>query len=344
MSKISKIDLQNFTAFRHLTTSFSGGINIIIGVNGTGKTHILKLIYAACSITDGEDKEKPFSQKLVGVFQPFEGRVGRLSHRGSRSVSSSLSVYRERNTKLSASFSNHTKDHTNLKVTGEEKWKRNGISCAFIPVKEMLSHAPGFLSMALRREIFFEDIYPDIIKRAYLPKLKGPIDTARNSVLSALQSAIEGKVVTKGEYFFLKNKQGDLEFSLLSEGVKKLALVWLLTQNGVLTNGSALFWDEPEANLNPARMGEVVDVIIELQRIGVQIFVSTHNYVLLKEFDLRLNADDEINYISLYRDEDGYIQSNAVNSYSLIEENAIAETYNSIYDREVRKSIEKLKI
>lgn len=94
-------------------------------------------------------------------------------------------------------------------------------------------------------------------------------------------------MVAKGETFFLKNKQGDLEFTLLAEGMRKLALVWLLIQNGTLLSGSVLFWDEPEANLNPALMGDVVEVILELQRLDVQVFLSTHNYVLLKEFDLR---------------------------------------------------------
>lgn len=51
-----------------------------------------------------------------------------------------------------------------------------------------------------------------------------------------------------------------------------------------------LFWDEPEANLNPALMGDVIEVVLALQRLGVQVFMSTHNYVMLKELDLRTQS------------------------------------------------------
>ena len=40
---IKHLELKNFTAFRSLSIEFSPGINIIIGANNTGKTHLLKL-------------------------------------------------------------------------------------------------------------------------------------------------------------------------------------------------------------------------------------------------------------------------------------------------------------
>ena len=55
MAYISSIKLQNITVFSDLDLSFSTGINIFIGENGAGKTHLLKLLYAAAAITTGED-------------------------------------------------------------------------------------------------------------------------------------------------------------------------------------------------------------------------------------------------------------------------------------------------
>lgn len=342
MNTITALSAHNFVAFKKISLRFKPGVNIFIGGNGTGKTHLLKTLYAACSITDGADKDRGFGQKLIGVFNPYEGRPGRLAYRGSGSVTSKVSINLGHK-KISAEFSNHTMAASNISVTGEARWKSEEISCAYIPVKEMLTHAPGFLSTMARRELSFEEIYGDIISRAYLPPLKGPTGAKRKKILEALQEAIDGKVTTKGEVFFLRNRQGNLEFTLLSEGMRKLALIWILTQNGVLTNGSILFWDEPEANLNPSRMGEVVEVILELQRLGVQIFVSTHNYVLLKEFELRSSKKDSISYTALYRDQDGIIQNESVNRYRDLSKNKILETYNSIYDREVTSSVEGLK-
>lgn len=339
MSKITHIKLDNFTSFAGLDQPFSTGVNVIIGSNGTGKTHLLKVLYAACAVTVGEDKEKGFALKLRNVFNPYEGRIGRLARRQSTSVKTKAAVTREGGAKLSAEFSNHTNKPDDVKVTGETAWNKEELASAYIPVKEMLAHAPGFLATAAKREIAFEEVYVDIIKRAFLPKLMGPTDKDRQRLLTALQKAIDGKVVTKGEHFFLKNKQGDLEFTLLAEGMRKLALIWLLIQNGTLLSGSVLFWDEPEANLNPALMGDVVEVILELQRMGVQVFLTTHNYVLLKEFDLRKQADDQIRYLSLFRDESEAVVAKASDSYLGVDPNAIAATFSDLYDRELKRSL-----
>lgn len=339
MSKIIHFEANNFTAFGRLDVAFSSGINIVVGTNGTGKTHLLKMLYAACAITVGEDLETGYALKLRRVFSPYEGRMGRLSRRQSGSVKTKIVVTRQGGTKLTAEFSNHTNKPESVNVQGEGNWKKEELCSAYIPVKEMLAHAPGFLATVAKREIAFEEVYTDIIKRAFLPKLMGPTDTERLRLLSALQKAIDGKVVAKGEHFFLKNKQGDLEFTLLAEGMRKLALVWLLIQNGTLLSGSVLFWDEPEANLNPALMGDVVEVILELQRLGVQVFLSTHNYVLLKEFDLRQKPTDAIRYVSLFRDESGAVSSKTCDNYLGIDPNAIAATFNHLYDRELQRSL-----
>jgi len=339
MSKINNIKLENFTSFAELDQTFSTGVNVIIGTNGTGKTHLLKVIYASCAITIGEDKEKSFAHKLRNVFNPYEGRIGRLSRRQKASVRTRVIISREGNARLSAEFSNHTNKPDDVKVTGETSWKKDTLASAYIPVKEMLAHAPGFLATSAKREIAFEEVYADIIKRAFLPKLMGPIDRDRQRLLTALQKALDGKVVAKGEHFFLKNKQGDLEFTLLAEGMRKLALIWLLIQNGTLLGGAILFWDEPEANLNPALMGEVVEVILELQRLGVQIFLTTHNYVLLKEFDLRQQRGDKIQYLSLSRKASEAVTAKASDSYLGVDPNAIAETFSNLYDREIKRSL-----
>ena len=56
--------------------------------------------------------------------------------------------------------------------------------------------------------------------------------------------------------------------------IRKLGLLWLLIQNGTLRNGSLLLWDEPETNLNPKLFGILMDVLLELQRSGVQVLLA----------------------------------------------------------------------
>ena len=72
----------------------------------------------------------------------------------------------------------------------------------------------------------------------------------------------------------------------------------------------SLFWDEPETNLNPKLMRSIIGILFELQRMGVQIFLATHDYVVLKELDLQSTKKDKILFHSLFRvdEESGEIQ------------------------------------
>ena len=118
-------------------------------------------------------------------------------------------------------------------------------------------------------------------------------------LLKSLQTAIEGKVKAQNKEFFLQSNRGSLEFSLVAEGVRKLGLLWLLIQNGTLLEGSVLFWDEPETNLNPKLFELTISILLELQRMGVQIFIATHDYIILKELDLQKKKNDEIAFHTL---------------------------------------------
>jgi hypothetical protein len=73
------------------------------------------------------------------------------------------------------------------------------------------------------------------------------------------------------------------------------------------------------------------------------VFLSTHNYVLLKEFDLRKQSGDQIRYLSLYRGPTGAVSSNSSDSYLGVDPNAIASTFSDLYDREIRRSLGDLK-
>jgi ABC-type multidrug transport system ATPase subunit len=154
-----------------------------------------------------------------------------------------------------------------------------------------------------------------------------------------LKRAIGGTVTNKNEEFYLKNKQGNIEFTLLAEGLRKLGLLLTLLQNGSLLSGSVLFWDEPETNLNPKLIKTVIEILIELQRMGVQIFLATHNYAILKEFDLQIKQTDRISYYSLYKNiETLEIECLTTGEYDKLEPNKILDSFSDMYDREIARS------
>ena len=74
--------------------------------------------------------------------------------------------------------------------------------------------------------------------------------------------------------------------------------------------------------------------------MGVQIFIATHDYVILKELDLRMNSQDQIAFHSLYRHpENDQIHLHTTEAYLAIHPNAIAQTFDSLYDREIERSM-----
>ena len=84
---ITNLILKNFTVFNDLSIDFSAKINVIIGENGTGKSHLLKAAYALCSANNGlngqedvSDKEikEAVTNKLLNVFLPPDRKLGKM--------------------------------------------------------------------------------------------------------------------------------------------------------------------------------------------------------------------------------------------------------------------------
>ena len=332
---VTKIKLENFTAFKDLEVEFSPGINALIGANGTGKTHLMKVCYAGC---DAAKTGASFRDKLLGVLLPSGGYLHRLIKQQEVTASAEVKIGNE---VLDIQFSIEVALGIDRVNDGRLR-ERLPVESVYIPVKETLANAPGFLSLYTAREVHFEEVYQDILLKAYLPALRKPVDETHEQMLDSLENVIGGKVIVKGEEFFLSNEQGDLEFTLLAEGWRKLGLLWLLIRNGTLQNGSVLFWDEPEANLNPKMFRVVIEVLLELQRAGVQVFFATHDYVILKELDLQMTEEDTVAFHSLYRDDTGEIACRTTGQFLDVHPNAIGEAFDDLYDRQIERSMRRV--
>lgn len=334
---IHKIVAAHFTNFETLKMDFSSGINVLIGENGTGKTHIMKAIYSACCVID-ERVNYTFDQKLFNVFLP--NTIGRLVRRTVGRSKGFVSVYRKDGDGREKSISCEITSLNSVTVS-MKGWKENMRNPAtYIPVKDMLANAQGFRSLYANKNLYFEEIYSDIIDKALLPAAKGKQSNEQRQLLAILSNAISGKVVEKNERFYLKNSNGELEFTLLAEGFRKLGLLYSLIQNETLTRGSVLFWDEPEANLNPKLANTVVNILLELEKMGVQIFIATHDYVMLKEFDLAATNENKIRYHTLFHTDGGNIGHFSTEDFNELTPNAIDDAYTSMLDREIDKSLQ----
>jgi energy-coupling factor transporter ATP-binding protein EcfA2 len=291
------LSLTNFTAFEESQFTFVPGVNVLVGANATGKTHLMKLLYAMQKHAVGvasSHLEGPLSAVLAPTFNVE--RLGRLVRRHVGVQRASIVAEWNHDRRF---FGLNTRSKV-LDAGG--RW-RNTTTPVFIPVKDMLAHSRGFGTAYRQRELDYEQVYADILDLAMLPPLRGPIAPNRAALLSALQKQMRGTVTQKNERFYLNIREGrhqaSLEMPLVAEGWRKLALLWLLVQNGSLAEGKVLFWDEPEANLNPPMFAVVADVLHTLAQVGVQVFVATHSYLILQELDLRRRTDVPFQYIVL---------------------------------------------
>lgn len=301
--KFQSIKLKNYTVFTNCEIALGAGINVFLGENGTGKTHILKLLYSAAQASR---HDVSFSRKIVGTMQPDMLCIHRLLSRSQGNKTASVSVVASNETedtrRLQVSFSRQTKKW-DARVTGEQSWEKDfpKVSSIFIPVREILSNCHNLPAAVNAGNIKFDDTYIDIINSAKIDISSGRDTTARRKLLDSLEKLTNGKVSydERSDEFYLRVGNSRQEFNLIAEGIRKLALLWQLVKNGTLEKGSVLFWDEPEANLNPSCIPIIAVFLVALQQAGVQIFLATHDYVLSKYLELYCKGDGNLVFHSL---------------------------------------------
>ena len=345
--KIRRLTVRRFTAFEDATFELGSWVNVFIGENGTGKSHVLKLLYALSEsvrrFESGETLDVTGSQAgtldaivaemLVGVFRP--DALGRLVRRGRGRRSAKIEL---------------TWDSGSLEVTlsslGKVTTRRAGEFTSlgraiFLPPREVLTLFPGFASAYMRRELDFDRTYYDLCIALDAKPLRGPRPTVRADLLAPIEHALGGHVVVENGRFYLDLPDGRMEAPLVAEGLRKLAMLAHLIVNGSLTANAFLFWDEPEANLNPKLSQLTSDVVFRLASAGegVQVFLATHDYVLTSDLSLAIETNAAWRpgtvFFALGR-RDGQ-EGVAVERGELLadlQNNAILEAFASLHDRE----------
>ncbi|GHS93863.1 hypothetical protein AGMMS50276_05280 [Synergistales bacterium] len=203
----------------------------------------------------------------------------------------------------------------------------------FIPVTEMLTHSKGFLGLNTRFEMPFDQTEVDILAFATSPVTR---ELTLNAVktLDKIKDVIGGEVRYENDTFYI----GERPFSFEASGYRKLGLLWKLLRNGLLESDSVLFWDEPENSLNPELMPVLVEILLELQRGGAQIFLATHSEILASYFDVKHKPDDSVMFYSLYKDGE-QIKADESERFDLLVPNNLTAEQVELYEQEVEKGL-----
>lgn len=346
--RIKTLTLDNFMIFDDLKIDWSKNINIICGENSTGKTTLLKVMYSVLQplgkgyrgSTTKELEEKMFVDKLQGVFRPDSMKIGRLVSRRPGSNHTDLSIVFDKNQKVSIGFGNRQENHADVQITHMDPFKNFDV--IYIPTKEMISTTEHFASLYEDYHIDFEEMYYDLVKLLDRPLKRGANTNEQNEILKSLEEIMKGQIVQKDKKFYLRVKgEGEFEMGLLSDGYRKLSMLIYLILSGSLNKDTILFWDEPETNMNPKMVRPIVQALVAMAKMGVQIFVTTHDYFVQQEFNLltvypELNPEQlDIQFLSIYKDiGTDKIRYEKEQTASDLKHNGIMEEFDAMYDRE----------
>ena len=257
---LKKMSVENFTVFTRAEFNFAKGLNVIIGENGCGKSHVLKTAYAVIAASEAEgnkqNSQKPvkatlqrlYAEKLLNVLRP--DALGHLVSRRAGQGRCKLNFkFYNRNGALDCAFSFSTSSKSEVKIDKANKsWQDT--TPVFLPTRELLSIYPGFVYIYNKSLLQYDESYRDTCELLGAPALRGPRAETTDKLLQPLEEAIGGKVILEGnDRFYLKFPgKGKMEMHLVAGGGRKLAMLARLVATGILLDKGYLFWDEPETN------------------------------------------------------------------------------------------------
>lgn len=375
---IGHLKLKNFAAFTDLNIDFSPGINIVIGENGTGKTQLLKAILALSGPqASGEQAGEQLARKLCRLYQPLGDQIGELRRPGTRGEAQLRATFASgqkvtvqfngRATVAKVSASVHEAATPAIFIPTKE---------VLSLVRGLTAEKPHLPTI----ERIFDDGYLDLAKQLVKEgandlNAKVQFNPKFGSIVPRLANLIGGQyLLEKGrfvfqagryvekdaptrskarhaqmyqdstEWKFVPDSKQRLSCGMTAEGFRKIGVLQRLLTNGSLDPGitGPLLWDEPESNLNPKLMKDLVLALLELARNGQQVILASHDYVLLKWFDLLMDKGkgDHVVFHCLYRESDGKnIRSESQSDYSVVGRSAISNTFAELYDEDVKRAL-----
>lgn len=310
---LKRLHVQNFTVFAEAEFEFSPGLNVIVGTNGTGKSHVLKLGYAV-------EKTRTEVEQTIKSYPAINNGISITN------LVWTLHLFRELpKLFLTENVEGFIRQNLDLNVPGAEVqaefkesldntlnfniWNRdvNGSDTAsltvkepypllrnpsqstkpiIIPAKEVLSLYSWLPKLNDKYAVTIDQTYIDLCDQLGSPLLREVEDTFKY-FLNQIGEIMKGKIILENENFYLyPTLGGRVAINMVAEGIRKFGMLAQLLSNGSLTKETTLFWDEPEANLNPALLKKLAALLVQLAGQGFQIILATHSLFLLKEFHI----------------------------------------------------------
>jgi hypothetical protein len=83
----------------------------------------------------------------------------------------------------------------------------------------------------------------------------------------------------------------------------------------------------------------IVNILLELQKNGVQVFVATHSYTLARWFELNVTKKNEIRFFNMRKTENGIAYDTAGN-YSKLKQSTLEDAGDKLFNAVMKKGLE----
>jgi predicted ATP-dependent endonuclease of OLD family len=342
MPIIEKLSVQNFSAFHQLEWNDLGSLNVITGLNSTGKTHLLKLLYSIArgieegnktTEVSGNSKSIYILQKILHCIIPQpKGSESFITYGKSeaklqttvKAMTLKFLITADQNCSVDSAFWD---DHLDIQST-------------FIPTKEIFSIFDAIVETreGSKRLLAFDDTYYDLVKDFRLPMAQQL--TGEKSYPDYFHKMTEGGKIEyiDNQLLFVKDKL-KLSMHQTAEGIRKLGIFDRLIRNHRIQfnqGNCVICLDEPETNLHPEAIITFAEMLHDFAQNGVQVFLATHSYFMLKRLEqLAKEHSTDYTMLDLRKDENGRIQAQQSLLRQGLPPNPIIEQSLELYKKDV---------
>ena len=171
------LKLENFTAFAAAAFDFVPGINVFVGENGTGKTHVMKALYAMQlaqsrqTLSDGIRLQELFqTQNIKDIIHHGTGGTFASAHGIYNDIAWEYGVWRNAH---ALSWENY----------GEMPRPERPV---FIPAIDMMGHTKGFTEAYEEVRLDFDLTCRDVVNLLRLERKNGSDKTTSGTDLEKL--------------------------------------------------------------------------------------------------------------------------------------------------------------
>jgi AAA15 family ATPase/GTPase len=335
---IKSFKCENFGPLINVQATALGSLNLIIGANSSGKTFMLKALYAIQRSQEecgrGDDRrsfEEVLSDKLYWVFQPE--RLGDLVTKGGGNRLKA-NFETENNCAIVFNFGQDTTKNLTIEHNNLPKRQANSI---FLPPKEVLSLFKVIIKSGLQDKLFgFDATYVDLVLALQQPTQMGRNFDAFKASRQSLERMFHGRIEFNAQAEKWIYRKGNSRFSIhiTAEGIKKIAILDTLLGNRFLTPDSIVFIDEPESALHPKAISQLLEIVGLLSQKGIQFFMATHSYFVFKKLYL-IALQEKISIPLLMETDKGWVQKDLKDG---IPDNEIIEESIRLFDQELEAS------